>query len=314
MTDLRTLFDGFTIHLQAAGRRPTTITWYDKHMRRFFAWLDQEEIPASPDQITALRIRKFIAHQQNDVQAWESNSYVPTQERGLSSTYISSSVRALRAWFNWMQQEEYIRDNPMDKVKTPKEQQRLIEPLELDEIKRLLKAIQGTSANAARNRAIVLTLLDCGLRVSELCALDVDDVDLTGGWVRVREGKGWKERKVPIGGALRRALWQYSKMRPQPMGGNKRFFLTEDGWQLPTERVRKMLIHYGHKAEVENVHPHRFRHSFALHFLRNGGDALTLRMLLGHTTLQMVSRYVQLAAIDLKAVHAKASPADHLRL
>ena len=179
---------------------------------------------------------------------------------------------------------------------------------------RLLKAVDGNSVSAVRNRAIILMLLDCGLRVSEMCALDAKDVDIKGGWVRVREGKGWKERKVPIGGAVRRALWQYSKMRPQPMGGNKRYFLTEDGWQLPTERVRKMLIHYGHKAEVENVHPHRFRHSFALHFLRNGGDALTLRMLLGHTTLQMVSRYVQLAAIDLKAVHAKASPADHLRL
>jgi hypothetical protein len=97
MDDLRELFEGFSIHLQAAGRRPSTVDWYAKHARRFFSWLDQEEIAASPDQITALRIRKFIAHQQNDVQAWESNSYVPTQERGLSSTYISSSVRALRA-------------------------------------------------------------------------------------------------------------------------------------------------------------------------------------------------------------------------
>lgn len=314
MDDLHDLFEGFTIHLQAAGRRPTTILWYEKHIKRFLAWLDQKQIPARAGEVSALRIRQFIAYQQKEARAWESNAYIPTQERGLSSTYISSSVRALRAWFNWMQEEEYIGDNPMDRVKTPKEQQRLIEPLEIEEIKRLLKAVDGASASALRNRAIILTLLDCGLRVSELCNLELGDVDLKDGWVRVREGKGWKERKVPMGGALRRILWQYSKMRPVAMGGNRRFFVTEDGWPLLTGRVRKMLLHFGEKAGVKNVHPHRFRHTFALHFLRNGGDAMTLRMLMGHNSLQMVSHYVQLAAVDLKAAHAKASPADHLRL
>lgn len=314
MDDLKDLFEGFTIHLEAAGRRPTTVQWYEKHINRFLGWLEQKEIPAQASAMSALRIRQFIAYQQKEVRAWESNAYIPTQERGLSSSYVTGSVRALRAWFNWMHLEGYLDDNPMDRVKTPKEQQRVIQPLETEEIKRLLKAIQGTSPSALRNRAVILTLLDCGLRVNELCALELDDVDLRDGWLRVREGKGWKERKVPVGGALRRALWQYSKSRPEPMGGGKRFFLTKEGWPLETGRVRKMLMHYGEKAGVENVHPHRFRHSFALHFLRNGGDALTLRMLLGHSSLQMVSHYVQLAAVDLKAVHAKASPADHLRL
>lgn len=314
MDDLRELFEGFSIHLQAAGRRPSTVDWYAKHARRFFAWLDQETIPASVGEMSALRIRKFIAYQQSSVQAWDSNPYVPTQERGLSSSYIVGGVRTLRAWFNWMQDEGFLEDNPMDKVRTPKQQQRIIEPLETEEIRRLLKAVDGNSVSAVRNRAIILMLLDCGLRVSELCALDANDVDIKGGWVRVREGKGWKERKVPIGGSLRRALWQYNAVRPQTMGGNNRFFLTTDGWPMSTERVRKMLVRKGLKAGVDNVHPHRFRHSFALHYLRNGGDALTLRMLMGHTTLQMVSKYVQLASADLKAAHAKASPADHLRL
>ena len=142
----------------------------------------------------------------------------------------------------------------------------------------------------------------------------MDDVDLKGGWIRVREGKGWKERKVPMGGALRKALWQYSSHRPESLGGSKAFFLTEQGWPLTSDRVRKILNHYAKMAKVENVHPHRFRHTFALHFLRNGGDPLTLRMLMGHTTLEMVNRYVKLAAVDLQSVHAKASPADHLRL
>ena len=314
MNDLKNLFEGFTIHLEAAGRRPTTVTWYAKHVNRFMNWLNQEQGLTTVSDIAPLHIRRFIAYQQNDVRAWESNPHVPTQDHGLSSTYIAGSVRALRGWFNWMEDEEYIDKNPMRKVKTPKEYQRLIEPLEAEEIKRLLKAIDGTTVAAYRNRAIILTLLDCGLRVSELCALDIDDVDLRSGWLRVREGKGWKERKVPVGGTLRRALWQYSTVRPNPLGGNQRFFLTEQGWPLPTGRVRKVLLHFGHKAKVSDIHPHRFRHTFALQFLRNGGDSFTSKMLMGHTTLEMVNRYVRLAAVDLKSIHAKASPADHLRL
>jgi len=102
MNDLQTLFEGFTIHLEAAGRRPSTVQWYAKHARRFFAWLEKENIPAILEEISTFRIRKYIAHIQNDVQAWESNAYVPTQKRGLSSSYIVGSVRTLRAWFNWM--------------------------------------------------------------------------------------------------------------------------------------------------------------------------------------------------------------------
>jgi site-specific recombinase XerD len=126
MNDLRELFEGFTIHLQAAGRRPSTVDWYAKHARRFFAWLDQETIPASVGEMSALRIRKFIAYQQGSVRAWDSNPHVPTQERGLSSSYIVGGVRTLRAWFNWMHDEGFLQDNPMDKVRTPKQQQRII--------------------------------------------------------------------------------------------------------------------------------------------------------------------------------------------
>ena len=314
MNDLQTLFEGYEIHLQAAGRRPSTVLWYRKHIGKFLTWLDQQPGTNTLDRIKALHIRKYITFLQNGVSAWESNRYVPTQERGLSSAYISGAVSALRAWFNWMEKEDYLADNPLRKVPNPKVRKRLIEPLEAEELKRLLKAISGTTPISYRNRAVVLTLLDTGLRVSELCQLEVEDVDLKGGWLRVQEGKGWQERKVPIGGALRRALWQYRAVRPEPMGGNKAFFLTERGWPVRPDRIRKMLLYYGRKADVADVHPHRFRHSFALHFLRHGGDPLTLRMLLGHSSLEMVNRYVRLAATDLKAAHAKASPADHLRL
>ena len=314
MDDLQVLFEGFCIDLQASGRRPTTIKWYDKHVRCFLSWLDHENIPKRLSEVNSIRLRQYIVHLQNDVRVWESNSYVPTQDRKLSSAYIAGATRALRGWFNWMQGEGFVHDNPMSKVRTPKIQQKLIEPLETDEIKRFLGSIQGQTMTAARSRAIILLLVDCGLRVSELCSLEVDDVDLKGSWIRVREGKGWKERKIPMGGALRKALWHYSAERPEPLGGSKAFFLTEQGWPLTTDRIRKMLDHYAKKSKVENVHPHRFRHTFALHFLRNGGDPLTLRMLMGHTTLEMVNRYVKLASVDLQSVHAKASPADHLRL
>ncbi len=170
MDDLQVLFEGFWIDLQASGRRPTTIKWYAKHVRRFLAWLDHEKIPPRLSEVNPTRLRQFIAHQQSDVRAWESSTHVPTQDRKLSSMYIVGAVRALRAWFNWMHAEGYMTDNPMSKVRTPKMQQRLIEPLETEEIKRLLGSIQGQTMTPYRSRAIILLLLDCGLRVSELCS------------------------------------------------------------------------------------------------------------------------------------------------
>ncbi len=162
---------------------------------------------------------------------------------------------------------------------------------------------------------MILTLLDTGMRVSEMCHLQVDNVWLDEGIVKVL-GKGNKERLIPIGRQVQRILWRYLRRhRPPPVGSRDYpFFLTQEGKPLNKDRVEKILSSYGRKVQIKGVRcsPHTLRHTAAVNFLRNGGDAFSLQRLLGRASLEMTRRYCELADIDVKRAHQTASPVDNL--
>jgi integrase/recombinase XerD len=164
---------------------------------------------------------------------------------------------------------------------------------------------------------VILILLDAGLRVSELTSLTLKDVRLAEGILKV-SGKGKKERLIPIGKASQRILWNYiNRYRPEP--AKPRYdlvFLTKDGWPLTKNRVQKMMMKYGKKADIKGVRysPHTLRHTGAVMFLRNGGDVFNLQRLLGHSSLEMARHYCELADVDVKRAHSIASPVDNLNL
>lgn len=168
---------------------------------------------------------------------------------------------------------------------------------------------------ARRDTAIVLTLLDTGLRVSELARLFVEDVDMEKGEIFVApygSGRKTKSRYVYIGASTRKALWKYlAERQARP---SERLFLTEHGNAMNRTSIRVLVNALGQRAGVTDVHPHRFRHTFAISYLRNGGDVFTLQRLLGHSTLTMVLHYLKLADTDSAAAHKRASPADRWKL
>ena len=163
-----------------------------------------------------------------------------------------------------------------------------------------------------RDYTILLTLIDTGLRVSELCGLGVCDIDWSSGFMRVL-GKGSKERLVPFGTTLRRALHEYIGRKGQ-FGGDHYLFVNQFAQRLDRRVVRLILLKLGEKAGVKGVRisPHTCRHTFAKNWILNGGDPFSLQRILGHTTQQMVSHYVNLAANDIRVQHSKFSPADRL--
>jgi integrase/recombinase XerD len=193
--------------------------------------------------------------------------------------------------------EDSLAPIPAPKVNTTQP-----DPLTQDEIKAIVK-----SAGQIRNQCILLVLLDTGVRASELCSLRVSDVDLKTGKVFV-QGKGSKERYCYLGSVTRRSLWRYLAERGDNDG---RLFITWEGRPLQRHWLRELVSDIGKRAGVSNVYPHRFRHTFAVQFLRNGGDIFTLQILLGHSSLKMVRHYASLAAIDAERAHRKASPADN---
>jgi len=184
------------------------------------------------------------------------------------------------------------------------------------QIFQLLSTIDTSSPEGYRNYAIILTLLDTALRVSELTTVRTEDLWLDEGLLKVM-GKGSKERHIPIGAEVQRVLWRYiNRYRPQPLNPKFDFlFLTKDGKKLTKGRIEIMISSYGKKAGITGVRvsPHTFRHTAAVGFLRNGGDVFSLQRLLGHSSLEMTRHYCELADVDVKRAHMTASPVDNLK-
>lgn len=200
-------------------------------------------------------------------------------------------------------------------MKIPRPPVKVIPAFSASEVEQLLHAINTKTVAGYRNYAIFLIMLDTGLRVSELCSLKVEKLWLEDGMAKVL-GKGNKERMIPIGKQLQRILWHYiDRCRPEPTATNcSSVFLTQAGRPLTRERVQKMMTGYGQKAKLAGIRcsPHTLRHTAAIFFLRNGGDVFSLQRMLGNASLEMTRRYCELADIDVKRAHSRASPVDNL--
>jgi integrase/recombinase XerD len=161
--------------------------------------------------------------------------------------------------------------------------------------------------NALRNRAIIYTLLDTGLRASELCNLEIRDIDFRNREIKVREGKGGKSRMVYVSSKAAKFIWRYLSDRIGA-ADNSPVFAAQNELPLGSRGLELMLQRLGKRAGVRDVYPHRFRHTFAINYLRNKGDAYTLQRILGHSSMEMTKRYLQIANEDVAVRQHQASP------
>lgn len=182
----------------------------------------------------------------------------------------------------------------------------------------LLNTCSSDDFEDSRDRAIILILLDSGVRVSELISFKLKEVN----WEQGRgalliQGKGRKERVVPIGPTPLNAYLQYYYGHHQERAPDGAFpFVSQRGGPLTPTGVRQMLKRRARKAEITGVRvsPHTFRHTFARRYLVNGGSEIALKQILGHTTMEMVSHYARLSDKDLQSLHAQASPVERMSL
>jgi integrase/recombinase XerD len=224
---------------------------------------------------------------------------------------------ALRTFFRWVieQPDAPIAVSPMAKMKAPPARSDQPDPLTAEQYRALLAAAKEGQA-ARRDTAILRLMVDTGLRASEVCALDIQDVDfeVRPPAVTVRLGKGRKGRRVFLGKRGLAAVWRY--LEREKRDPDEPLFVAVSG-RLNGERLTRsgllqLFRRLGAAAGVRSMHPHRLRHTFAVTFLRAGGNVYTLQELLGHTSLNMVRRYVQLAEADLAAQCRRFSPGDAL--
>jgi site-specific recombinase XerD len=222
-------------------------------------------------------------------------------------------VRALKAFFNWLHREGYTAAYRLRQLRNLRTQQKIEDILAEDEIGRILATCDTRTRWGARDHAMLTLLLDTGLRMSELIGLKLRDVDLEAGSLKVL-GKGNKERIVPFGVAAQKTVWRYvHQVRPEPLGADY-LFLTLDGAPFTRDGFRSLIKRVGARAGVPRLHPHLCRHTFATCYLINGGDVFSLQQILGHTTLEMVRRYVRLASAHVAVQHRKFSPMDQVAL
>ena len=185
---------------------------------------------------------------------------------------------------------------------------KVVRGLSGQELKRLLEVVQdSSSALKVRNKAMVYILVDCGLRVSELANLEISDIDLQRGIIRVR-GKGSKERLVRMGLSTQKALWQYMALRNNSMPF---LWVNRSSVKQEANGVQQWMRDLGKRIGIR-LYPHLLRHTFAISFLRNGGNVFALQAALGHNSLEMTRRYCQaLGFEDVFREHEIASPIDN---
>ncbi len=307
--ELGNLIQGFKFCCQTEGKSPKTIEWYTTFLYRFLAFLEFNSYPTDAAQMNKEIIRAFILYLQEEAKT-------PRSKKPLSSATVQGYVRTLRVFFSWAVREEYLAESPTAKIPVPKATQKVINTFTHEQIGKLAQACYRSNDNSYRNLTILLLLLDTGIRVSELVNINHEDVNLAEGWIKIKIGKGGKERIVPVGSVVQKSLWKYiNHYRPQPLTQKvTRLFLSDDGLPLTRSGIQQMLRRCGKRAGISGVRcsPHTFRHTFAKSYLINGGDIFSLQKILGHSSLASVRTYLNLFGTDIKKQHQKYSPADNL--
>ncbi|MDK1031828.1 MAG: tyrosine recombinase XerC, partial [Planctomycetia bacterium] len=220
---------------------------------------------------------------------------------------IARRLASLRSFYKFLVRVEVVETNPVAAVRPPKLEKRLPHFLSTEEVERLLAATKGGDILALRDRAIMEALYSTGMRVSELCGLNIEDVDLIGELVQVR-GKGRRERLVPVGSHALKAMQRYLAKRkttfPDSLTGESPMFVNCRGKRLSTRSVRRKMAKYLAIAGLDpQVSPHTLRHSFATHLHDAGADLRAVQELLGHQSLSTTQIYTHVATRRLKEVY-----------
>ena len=300
---LSQVINGYNLAARARSLSEHTIRDYNNTFNKFKKHLGSNPAFSS---ITKTQIRGFLA-----AQTHLTNKTLLNYHTGLSALYT------------WAVAEGYAPAQLMHQIDRPKPEQRAIQPIPLDHIRAMLSVLgqskayarpgKRTSTHATpcadRNRAILLLLLDTGLRASELCGIKIHQLDLDHRKVKIF-GKGSKERVLPYSARTGQVIWKYlATQRPDDHLGQA-LFATQRGQPLTRTHLRHIIERICARADLPKYTPHDFRHTFAVTYLRNYPNIYTLQEMLGHTTLDMVKRYLAISQHDLTDAHRHASPVE----
>ncbi len=260
-------------------------------------------------------LRAFFSHLRHGHEEPDGRWGNPRCRKVVRPTYVHKFYRTLRTLFLWCVRQGMLDTSPLAAVTAPIVRSDQIQPFSESEVQALLAAA-ARSRDPKRDQALLLLMLDTGARAAEVCGLTREQLDLTARRCRVL-GKGNKERVLPLGKATTRALWVYLRGDEDRDGRSPLFPARRGpgaGQALTPNGLLQLFERLGKAAKLSGVRcsPHTARHTFAISFLRAGADVYSMQACLGHESLEMVRRYVQLAEADVAQAHRRFSPMDQL--
>lgn len=282
--------DEFMLSLTARRLSHNTELDYGRTLSRLIEWVGRGADPAA---ITSRQVEQFLA------------SYKQLSPKSLQNMYVG-----LSAFWTWLIDNGHVQDHVIRRIKRPSANPPPIIGFTETEIRRMLDGI----GKRPMLKAAIYLLLDTGARASELRDLNIGDVDLRKGEIKIQHGKGDKGRIIPISITTGQVVAKYLAGRSDRGQPDAPLLIALTGSRLDRRRLTSQLSSLGARVGVRDVHPHRFRHTFAIQFLRNGGNVFALQRILGHEQLATTQRYIRLAQVDMVDAHKRASPVDNWRL
>jgi integrase/recombinase XerC len=295
-SELEGRIEEFLDELRRESASPHTVRSYESDLRQFLEYFSPAGEAPPP-------VREFDAWM---VREWLGDLY----SRKIKPVSMRRKLAAVRTLFQFLARHGVVAVNPARLVSTPKTPQTLPDIMTEAKANALVDAAglpKHERPFPARDSAILEVLYGCGVRVSELVGMDLDDIDLGERWIRVR-GKGKKERLSPFGARAAQALERYLPAREAPPQ-QRALFLNHRKKRLTDHSVRQIVKFYAIQAiQDPSIHPHSLRHAYATHLLRDGADLRAIQELLGHARLSTTQKYTQVSLQDLMEVYDRAHP------
>lgn len=314
IVDLATMIEYESFCGRADGRSDKTTELVVLSLSKLNKYLIQNNCPTAIYKIGPLEMRKFKLYL-NECRRFATHPFAKPQEDGLSMHTKYAYLRSIRAAFNRWVAEGFIRSTPFDNMRLLKPPDKIMPTLSPEQLKAIFNTIDKSTPEGFRDYVLFLAYLDTTARLNGLTSLKMDALDIKVGSMKI-VGKGGRERFLPIGRKVQKLLWRYIKLyRPDPaMLTGDYVFLTGDGRRLTKNRVEARLKKYGIKAGISGVRvsPHTLRHTACLQWVKNGGDLFSLQKLAGHSSLQVLRGYVNLANSDISEAHHRYSPVDNM--
>ena len=306
----------YEAQLRAERKSPNTIRIYSDALTRFAAWAHAAYgRPAVLGDFTSTNARLFLGDL-SEQPKWKNHPGLAgiTTDK-LAGGTIHQATRALKTFGSWLERERYATIHPLYNIRLPKVEEKQLRPLTEVEERALLDAYNDNNPSDCRVKAIMVLMLDTGIRLAELTGLKFENADLDHGFILVL-GKGRKERAIPFGFTTERVLRKYASLyRPEPaLPSVDEFFLSPDGYPMTYNAIKMIFKRAAKRAGIPRLHPHLLRHTFGIRSQENGMPTITLQLYMGHSSSKVTERYTH-AAQSEKLKRARGySPIDQLRI